>query len=77
MTALDSLSVQPDPWMRWIYDYNDPRYSDPATVQLRDRRWAALRSLDGVMYDLGLQNDERRKAERNAVLLSQGRVPML
>ena len=75
--TMNDWSVLPDPHMRWIYDYNDPRYSDPATVQLRDRRWDALRALDPGMHDVGFQNDQRRRAEENARLIAAGRVPRL
>ena len=73
----DDLSLQPDPHMRWIYAYNDPRYNDPETRGLRDRRWEALRAAPQWAHDLAFSNDMRRKNERNDLLRSQGRMPEL
>lgn len=73
----NDLSLQPDPHMSWIYDYGDPRYNDPATRDLRDRRWAALRAAPQWAHDLAFSNDMRRKNERNDKLRAQGRAPEL
>lgn len=58
------LSLKPDPWMRWIYDYRDPRYNDPQTIDLRNRRDAAIRSAPRWMIEMARTNDLMRKANK-------------
>lgn len=55
--SLPGHSLNPDPWMRWIYDYRDPRYNDPATRQLRDARFEAIRSAPEWARNDALNND--------------------
>jgi len=66
---MDTLgfSLEPDPWMRWIYYVNDHRYHTDKARDLRDRRAAALRSCPQWALDSAALNDEMRKvaAERN------------
>ena len=59
------FSLEPDPWMRWIYDHRDPRYHSDEARDLRDRRAAALRSCPQWMLDSAALNDELLKTTPN------------
>ena len=57
----DGFSLEPDPWMRWIYDQSDPRYFSDEARDLRERRAAALRSAARWMVELAEVNDALRR----------------
>lgn len=73
MPHLQDISLLPDAHYAYLYDHKDPRYHDPQSKDLRDRRWAALRAAPQYAYSLALENDERRRAEhkkkQNTVLI--------
>jgi hypothetical protein len=58
------LSLEPDPWMRWIYDTRHPDYNSPQARDLREARAAALRSAPRWMVELAELNDRLRKHEQ-------------
>ena len=58
------FSLEPDPEMRWIYDQGDPRYYDSATVDLRERRAAAIRNAPRWMIEQAESNDALRKSTK-------------
>ena len=61
------FSLEPDPWMRWIYDPSDPQYHSDEAKDLRDRRAAALRNAPRWMLEAAAWNDdERRRARKQA-----------
>jgi hypothetical protein len=51
------LSLQPDPWMRWIYDCGHPDYHSPRAQSLRDARDRALSQCPQWMKDEAAYND--------------------
>jgi hypothetical protein len=51
------LSLEPDPDMRWIYDYTHPDYNSPRARHLRESRAAALRNAPQWMIELARLND--------------------
>lgn len=61
---MTELSMHPDPWMRWIYDHRDPRYYEPETKELRDRRHAALRDCPSWMVEIAMENDMRNETTK-------------
>lgn len=64
--GIDNISLEPDPWMAWIYDQSDPRYHETATVDLRERRAAALRSAPRWMIETAAINDALRKLAKDS-----------
>ncbi len=56
------FSLEPDEWMRWIYDQRDPRYHDKRTEDLRERRAAAIRNAPRWMIEQAEYNDAVRAA---------------
>ena len=57
------FSLHPDPDMRWIYDYHDPRYNSPEARDLRERRDRALRTAPRWMVEQAAINDAMREAK--------------
>ena len=51
------LTLEPDPHMRWIYDYTHPDYNSDMARDLRERRAAALRSCPRWMIQEARMND--------------------
>lgn len=63
---MNKLSLKPDPHMRWIYDYTDPRYNDPPqTVDLRNRRRNAIDNAPQWMIDEARMNDNFAEAKHD------------
>lgn len=61
---MTGFSLQPDPHMRWIYDYTDrERYNSPEAQELRARRDAALRSCPAWMLEQAALNDALAEAK--------------
>ena len=61
------LSLNPDPHIRWIYDYTHRDYSTAYAEDLRRRREAALRNAPRWMVEEARMNDNLRSVEkRNA-----------
>lgn len=58
---MNSISLRPDPWMRWIYDYKDPRYNSEEAKALRDARDRALRNCPQWMLEMAAANDYLRE----------------
>lgn len=54
------LSLEPDPHMRWIYDYTHPDYNSDRAKDLRARRDAAFRSAPQWMIEEARMNDNLR-----------------
>ena len=63
MKTLDDLSLLPDDYMKWIYDYLHPNYHSDYARDLRARRDAAMRSAPQYLFEIALQNDNRRREE--------------
>ena len=55
------FSLDPDPWMRWVYDQSDRHYHTEEARDLRERRAAALRNAPRWMVDQAHMNDVLRK----------------
>jgi hypothetical protein len=55
------FSLAPDPWMQWIYDSRDPRFTSEEAYDLRERRAAALRNAPRWMVEHAEMNDALRK----------------
>lgn len=55
-----NLSLEPDPHMRWIYDYTHPDYNSDRAKDLRARRDAAFRSAPRWMIREAEMNDNLR-----------------
>jgi len=51
------LSLQPDPDMKWIYDYTHPDYQSERARWLRARRESAIRQAPEWMLRLAQLND--------------------
>jgi len=60
------LSLEPDPDMRWIYDYTHPDYNSDRAKSLRERRASALRNAPQWMIEEARMNDNLRTAERSS-----------
>lgn len=58
--GMKKFTLQPDPHMRWIYDYNHPRYRSPEAKDLRERRSRAIQSAPEWMIELAMWNDEMK-----------------
>ena len=57
-----NLSLLPDPWNAWAYDYsNKELYNSPEAQDLREQRWQALRALPEWLCRIGLENDNDRR----------------
>jgi len=56
-----SLSLQPDPWMRWIYDPQHPDYDSERAQDLRRQRERALQATPGWVKELAHLNDSLRE----------------
>ena len=54
------LSLEPDPDMRWIYDYTHPEYNSDRAKSLRERRAAALQNAPRWMIEEARVNDALR-----------------
>jgi hypothetical protein len=55
------ISLDPDPWMRWIYDPIHPDYMSDRAKDLRERRAAALASAPQWMIEEARLNDVARE----------------
>jgi hypothetical protein len=62
--SFDKLSLEPDPDMRWIYDYTHPDYNSPRAKWLRESRAAALRSAPQWMIESARLNDILKSKKR-------------
>jgi len=51
------LSLNPDPWMAWIYDPAHPDYHSAEAKDLRARREAAIRNAPQWMKEEAAYND--------------------
>ena len=51
------LSLEPDPDMRWIYDYSHPDYNSPRAKYLREARAHAIQSAPRWMIEEARLND--------------------
>jgi hypothetical protein len=54
------LSLQPDPWMRWIYDPTHPDYNSEHAKSLRDARERMLAMTPAWMKLEASANDGAR-----------------
>jgi len=52
-----NLSLQPDPWMRWLYDPPHPDYQSEHAHALRASREAAVRNASQWMKDCAAWNE--------------------
>jgi hypothetical protein len=51
------ISLEPDPHMRWIYDYTHPEYNSPKARDLRERRRVAMQNAPQWMIREAEMND--------------------
>ena len=51
------LSLEPDPHMRWIYDYTHPDYNSDRAEDLRERRHRAMQGSPQWMIEEARLND--------------------
>jgi hypothetical protein len=58
---MNKLSLQPDPEMRWIYDYTHPDYNSPRAKSLRNARARAIANAPQWMKDEAYWNDSNLK----------------
>lgn len=63
------LTLEPDPWMRWLYDHQDPRYLTDEAKYLRERRAAAIRSAPEWMLAQAAMNT--REAEKGELVCNR------
>lgn len=54
------FSLEPDEWMRWIYDSTHPEYNTRGK-DLRERRFMALHNAPRWMIEQAAMNDELKK----------------
>jgi hypothetical protein len=61
------LSLRPDPWNRWIYQNDHPRYNSDEAKDLRERHGRALQSAPQWMRDEALGNDYLADMQRHDI----------
>lgn len=59
---MNNLSLDPDPHLRWIYDYTHPDYNSTYAADLRERRRRAISNAPGWMVRQAQWNDAIRRA---------------
>lgn len=60
---MKDLSLEPDEWMRWIYDPKHPDYNSARARNLRYRREQAILNAPKWMIEEARHNDAMRKFE--------------
>ena len=64
--SMERLSLQPDPDMRWIYDYTHPDYNTPRAKHLREARARALATAPKWMIEEARLNDILTRAQADS-----------